>query len=154
MRVSVVVLSLAVACSVTPALAVAAAPSTAKVCTQLKDPSLPSASYLSSVSGIKSKGNQWTVLATGVDCTTAISAAGKLLPRWKTAALGATLPWPGYTCFKMTDSTYAGTGASSGGFICHQGSGRATSVFQAKTFAVRETYPYSVAQVKAFFGIR
>lgn len=154
MRVVVIVLSLVVALSVTLGRAVAAAPSNAKICTQLKDPSLPSASYLSSVSGIKSMGNQWTVLATGVDCTTAISVARKLLPRWKAAAIGATLPSPGYTCFKMTDSTYAGTGRSSGGFLCHQGTGRATSVFGPRTFAARETYPYNVAQIKAFFGIK
>jgi len=145
---------LGVAFSATVGLAVAAAPPNTKVCTQLKGSSLPSASYLSRVSGVRSTGNQWTVLATGVKCATAISAARKLLPRWKSAALGAALPLTGYTCFKMTDSAYTGTGTSSGGFVCHQGAGRAVSVFDQQTFAVRETAPYSIAQIKALFGIR
>ena len=54
----------------------------------------------------------------------------------------------------MIDSAYSGAGQSSGGFLCHVGAGPPTSVFGASTFAARETNPYSIAQIKQFFGIK
>lgn len=129
----------------------AAAPSNTKICTQLKG---PHASYLSLVSGVKSQGSTWTVLATGVPCGAAVKQVPGLLSKWAKAKLGAALPWPGYTCVKMVDRGYDGTGQSSGGVLCHKGAGAPTSVFGPNTFAARETAPYTVLQIKAFFGIK
>ncbi len=154
MRLVIAAFSAALASAVAISLAGAATSAGTQVCTQLKGSKLPTASYLSSVSGIKSHGNVWTILATDVKCSTAVSISLKLLPHWKTAGLGASLPWPGYTCFKMIDAKYTGGGRSSGGFLCHRGAGRATSPFGSMTFAARETSPYSVSQVKQFFGLK
>jgi hypothetical protein len=92
-------------------------------------------------------------LSTGVSCRAATSAAPALLRQWAKAALGARLSATGYACVKLTDTGYSGTGTTSGGFLCHRGSAPATSVFAPGTFAVRETNPYSIAQIKAFFGL-
>lgn len=54
----------------------------------------------------------------------------------------------------MIDAGYSGSGKSSGGFVFRLGSGPPVSIFGPKTFAARETAPYAVAQIKAFFGIR
>jgi hypothetical protein len=154
MRSVILAFSAVLASTVAISMAGAATSAGTQICTQLKGPKLPTASYLSSVSGIKSHGNVWTILATRVKCSTAVSISRKMLPRWKVARLGASLPWPGYTCFKMIDAKYTGRGKSSGGFLCHRGTRRATSPFAARTFAARETYPYSVKQVKQFFGLK
>jgi hypothetical protein len=128
-----------------------AAPGT-RVCGQIKNG--PYASYLSSVSGIKSKGTTWTVLATDVPCSFALAQTPALLKQWAKAPLGGSLRLTGATCLKMTDGGYSGTGTSSGGFVCHRGAGAPTSVFGARTFAARETNPYTIPQIKAFFGIK
>jgi len=153
-RLVVFLVTTAAAFGATAGESPAAAPAATKVCTQLTGAALPHASYLSVVSGVKSTGNTWTVLATGVPCSDAVRQAPGLLARWAKAKLGATIPWPGYTCLKMVDRTYDGAGASSGGLVCHKGAGAPASVFGPATFAVRETAPYSIPQVKAFFGIR
>ena len=134
---------------VTATTAWAAHPGT-HICGQLTG---PHASYLSRVSGMKSQGTTWTVLSTGVSCSAAKAAAPSLLKAWAKAKLGAPLSMKGYACVKLIDTGYSGTGTSSGGFLCHRGSTPATSVFASGTFAVRETNPYSVAQIKAFFGL-
>lgn len=130
----------------------AAAPANTRICGQLTHG--PHASYLSHVSGIKSTGTTWTVIATGVSCTYATSKTPALLEQWAKAKLGAPLVLAGATCLKMIDSAYSGSGQSSGGFLCHVGSGPPTSIFGPSTFTARETNPYSVAQIKAFFGIK
>ncbi len=115
----------------------------------------PHAEYLSLVSGFKSKGNTWTVLATKrVSCGLALAKTPALLGRWVSAPIGGRLPLAGYTCTKMKDSGYSGTGVSSGGFLCHRGTRPATSPFAPDTFAARETTPYTPAQIRALFGIR
>jgi hypothetical protein len=130
-----------------------AAPPNTRVCgPQIKNG--PAASYLSRVSGIKSKGTTWTVLATGVSCSYARAQTPGLLKQWAKAKLGARLTLAHAVCVKMIDSGYSGTGQSSGGFVCHVGAGVPTSIFGQKTFAARETNPYSIAQIKAFFGIK
>lgn len=128
-----------------------AAPNT-KVCTQIKNG--PYASYLSLVSGIKSKGTTWTVMVTGVPCSYAVGQTPGLLKQWSKAKLGARLQLAGAVCVKMIDAAYSGQGQSSGGFMCHRGSSPPTSVFGQNTFAARETNPYTIAQIKAFFGIK
>jgi hypothetical protein len=136
-----------------PIAAQAGAGSTTKICGQIKNG--PHASYWSKVSGIRQKdGTTWTVLATGVDCAKAVSSTKKLLPAWQKAALGARLPLAGYTCVKMVDSSYSGTGRASGGGLCHVGSTPATSVFAPGTFAFRMTGVYTIAQIKAFFHLK
>jgi hypothetical protein len=130
-----------------------AAPPNTRVCgAQIKNG--PAASYLSRVSGFKSKGTTWTVLATGVPCSYARAKTRGLLKQWAKAKLGARLSLAGAVCVKMIDSGYSGTGQSSGGFICHVVAGAPTSIFGQKTFAARETSPYSISQIKAFFGIK
>jgi hypothetical protein len=121
-----------------------------RICGQLAG---PHASYLSRVSGMKSHGSTWTILSTGVSCSAASAAAPPLLSQWAKAQLGARLSLKGYTCSKLIDTGYSGTGTSSGGVLCHQGSTPAASIFAPSTFAVRETAPYTVAQIKAFFGL-
>jgi hypothetical protein len=128
------------------------APANTKVCGQIKNG--PYASYWSLVSGIKSKGTTWTVLATGVPCSYALAKTPPLLKQWAKAKLGAPLTLAGAACIKMIDRAYSGSGRSSGGFMCHRGSGAPTNVFGPNTFAARETNPYSVKQIKAFFGIK
>ena len=130
----------------------AAAPASTRICGQLAHG--PHASYLSSVSGIKSTGTTWTVIATGVSCKYALAKTPALLKLWAKAKLGAPLTLAGATCLKMIDSAYSGSGQSSGGFLCHVGPGPPTSVFGPSTFTVRETNPYSIAQIKGFFGIK
>jgi hypothetical protein len=142
---------LAVALSAPAAAGPSAAPPNTRVCGQLHG---PHASYRSVVSGIRSTGSTWTVIATGVPCGFALTKSPALLKQWATAKLGARVALTGYTCLKMTDQGYSGSGTSSGGFLCHKGSTAATSVFGPATFTARETAPYSVAQIKAFFGIR
>ena len=131
-----------------------AAPGAAtKICGQIKNG--PHASYWSKVSGVRQKdGTTWTVLATGVDCAKALSSTKRLFPAWQRAALGARLPLAGYTCVKMIDSSYSGTGKSSGGGLCHVGTTPATSVFSSRTFAFRMTGVYTIAQIKAFFHLK
>jgi hypothetical protein len=130
-----------------------AAPANARICGQIKNG--PHASYWSVVTGIKEKdGTTWTVLATGVDCGFATNASKKLLPVWAHAKLGAKLPFRGYACVKMIDKSYSGTGTSSGGGSCHKGSAPATTIFDPGTFAFRMTGNYTIAQIKAFFGMR
>lgn len=128
-----------------------AAPPNTRVCGQITG---PHASYRSAVSGIRSSGTTWTVIATGVPCSYASSKAPGLLKQWPKARIGARLLLAGYTCLKMKDGSYSGTGTSSGGFLCHRGSTPGVSIFGQGTFTARETAPYSVAQIKAFFGIR
>lgn len=128
------------------------APASTRVCGQIKHG--PHARYQSVVSGIKSDGTTWTVIATGVSCGYAISMSPGLLKQWATARIGAPLKLAGATCLKMTDQGYSGQGTSSGGFLCHKGQGPPTSVFGPATFTARETNPYTVAQIKAFFGIK
>jgi hypothetical protein len=129
----------------------AAAPPNARVCKQIKG---PRARYLSRVSGFKSAGSTWTVLATGVDCGYAVKQTPALLKQWTKAKLGAPLRLAGARCLKMIDTGYSGSGTASGGFMCRLGTQAPTSVFGQKTFAGRETAPYTIAQIKAFFGIR
>ncbi len=145
------VLATAVLAAIGAAQAFAAAPPNTKICGQIDG---PHARYLSLVSGIKSDGSRWTIIATGVDCGYAKKQAPGLLKQWSKAKLGASLKLAGASCLKMVDADYSGTGKSSGGFMCHLGSGAPTSIFGPKTFAVRETAPYTVAQIKAFFGIK
>jgi hypothetical protein len=130
----------------------AAAPGSTRICGQIKHG--PHAKYLSLVSGIKSDGTTWTVIATGVPCKTALAKTPGLLKRWPKATIGARLPLAGYTCLKMADSAYTGSGQSSGGFLCHRGAGSPTSVFGPNTFTARGTDPYTIPQIKAFFGIK
>lgn len=151
MRIVVFLVLVAAGSAAFGLVARAAAPSNTKICTQVKG---PHASYLSLVSGVKSQGNTWTVLATGVPCGEAVKQVPGLLARWAKAKLGAALAWPGYTCVKMIDRGYNGTGRSSGGLLCHKGAGAPTYVFGANTFAARETAPYTISQIKAFFGIK
>ena len=127
------------------------APAATRVCGQMPG---PHASYLSRVSGIKSAGTTWTVIATGVPCSIALAKTPGLLRKWAAAKLGASLALTGNTCLKMIDTGYSGTGTGSGGFLCHRGAGRPTTVFGPRTFTARETSPYTIAQIKAFFGIR
>lgn len=129
----------------------AAAPANTKICGQIAG---PHARYLSRVSGIKSSGSTWTIISTGVACSYAKSKAPGLLKQWAKAKLGAPLKLPGASCVKMIDTGYDGHGTASGGFMCHVGSGAPVSIFGQKTFAARETAPYTIAQIKAFFGIR
>jgi hypothetical protein len=148
-------LVLAIASAVVPttvaAAARSAAPPNTRICGQVSG---PHASYRSAVSGLKSQGTTWTVIATGVSCDVAKAKSPGLLKQWAKAKLGGRLTLPGYTCLKMTDGAYSGSGTSSGGFLCHRGSTPATSVFGQGTFTARETAPYTVAQIKAFFGIK
>jgi hypothetical protein len=134
------------------AAASTAAPGNTRICGQVEHG--PHAKYLSAVSGIKSDGTTWTVIATGVPCRTALAKAPGLLEQWAKAKLGARLSLTGYTCLKMIDSAYSGPGQSSGGFLCHKGSGAPTTVFGPKTLTVRGTDPYTIPQIKAFFGIK
>jgi hypothetical protein len=146
-------LLVAAAAAIGAGTAVGAAPANAKICGQIKNG--PNASYWSVVTGIKQKGGTtWTVLATGVDCGFAMNGSKKLLPVWAHAKLGAKLPFPGYSCVKMVDKTYSGTGTSSGGASCHKGSAPATTIFDQGTFAFRMTGNYTIAQIKAFFGMK
>ena len=130
----------------------AAAPANTRICGQITHG--PHARYWSVVSGIKSDGTTWTVIATGVPCQYAMAKSPGLLMQWAKARIGAALKLAGATCLKMTDKAYSGQGTSSGGFLCHKGTGPPTSVFGPATFAARETNPYTVAQIKAFFGIK
>ena len=155
MRVAVpIVLSAAVLTGIgTQALAARnAAPANTKICGQIKRG--PHAKYLSLVSGIRSDGTTWTVIVTGVPCAYAMTKTPGLLKQWAKAKIGAPLKLAGATCLKMTDRAYSGQGTSSGGFMCHRGSGAPTNIFGPSTFAARETAPYTVAQIKAFFGIK
>jgi hypothetical protein len=129
-----------------------AAPPNTRICTQVKNG--PYASYLSLVSGIKSKGTTWTILVTGVPCSYAVAKTPGLLKQWPKAKLGGRLQLAGAVCVKMIDAAYAGHGQSSGGFMCHRGSAPPISIFGPNTFAARETNPYTIAQIKAFFGIK
>jgi len=140
----------ALAAPISRAAPVAAPPDT-RVCGQIQGPHVE---YLSAVSGLKSRGSTWTVIATGVPCGEALAKSPRLLGLWVKAKVGARLPLAGYTCSKMADSAYSGSGRSSGGFVCHRGPGPAASVFGPNTFTARGTAPYTVAQIKAFFGIR
>ena len=72
---------------------------------------------------------------------------------WTKAKLGAPLPLAGFTCVKMIDASYDGKGKSSGGGLCHVGSIPGATPFSQNTFAFRNTGPYSVAQIKAFFHL-
>ena len=128
-----------------------AAPPGTKICGQIKG---PHARYLSLVSGVRSEGTTWTIIVTGVDCKYAQKQVPGLLKQWEKAKIGAPLKLAGANCVKMTDRGYTGQGTASGGFMCHKGSGPPSSIFGQKTFAARETSPYTVAQIKAFFGIR
>jgi hypothetical protein len=128
-----------------------AAPSSTKICGQIKG---PHARYWSMVSGIKSDGSSWTVIVTGVDCEYALAKTPALLKQWTKAKIGAPLKLTGASCVKMADRSYSGAGPGSGGFMCHFGAGPVVSIFGPKTFAARETAPYTVAQIKAFFGIK
>jgi hypothetical protein len=128
-----------------------AAPPNTKICGQIKG---PHARYLSLVSGVKSDGSTWTIIVTGVDCSYAKKQTPKLLGQWAKAKLGAPLKLEGASCVKMVDAGYSGSGRSSGGFMCHRGTGAPTSIFGPRTFAARETAPYTVAQIKAFFGVK
>ena len=76
-----------------------------------------------------------------------------LLKQWAKAKIGAPLKLAGESCIKMIDRAYSGKGTGSGGFMCHKGSAPPTSEFGQKTFAARETNPYTIAQIKAFFHI-
>ncbi len=115
----------------------------------------PYAAYLSLVSGFRSKGTTWTVLATKhLTCAFAVAQASALLRKWRSAAIGARLSLPGFACVKMRDRAYSGPGVSSGGFLCHRGGVPAPSPFAPDTFAVRETNPYTPEQIRALFGIR
>ena len=106
------------------------------------------------MSGVKQKGGTtWTVLSTGVPCSQALRASKSLFGPWASAQLGQSLSLPGYSCFKMTDLSYDGKGKSSGGGLCHVGSTRASSVFDAGTFAFRMTGAYTIAQIKQFFHL-
>jgi hypothetical protein len=146
----VVVIALAAPASAISAPA--AAPSNSRICgPQIQG---PHARYLSAVSGFKSDGTTWTILATGVDCTYARKQTPGLLKQWSKARTGAPLKLAGWSCVKMTDRGYSGAGTASGGLMCHKGSSPPTSVFGQNTFAARETNPYTIAQIKAFFGIR
>ena len=129
----------------------AAAPPNTRICGQIKG---PHAKYLSVVSGLRSEGTTWTIIVTGVDCTYAKKQTPGLLKQWAKAKIGASLTLAGASCIKMTDRGYSGQGTSSGGFMCHKGSSPPTSIFGQNTFAARETNPYTVAQIKAFFGIK
>jgi hypothetical protein len=131
--------------------AFAAAPPNTRICGQIKG---PHARYLSLVSGIRSDGSFWTIIATGADCRYAKTQTPGLLKQWAKAKLGASLKLAGASCLKMVDAAYSGSGKSSGGFMCHLGAGAPTSIFGQKTFAARETSPYTIARIKAFFGIR
>jgi hypothetical protein len=146
-----VVSGAAVALGASAGASTAVAPPNTRICGQIHG---PHASYVSVVSGIKSSGTAWTVIATGVPCTYAMSKTPGLLKLWAKARLGARIALPGYTCLKMTDRSYSGSGTSSGGFLCHRGSTPAMTIFGPSTFTARETAPYSVAQIKAFFGIK
>jgi hypothetical protein len=150
MRIVLVLALAAGALGVQVALTNAAAPPNTKICGQIKG---PNAKYLSRVSGIRSNGSTWTIIVTGVSCSFAKAKAPGLLDQWKKAKLGAALKLPGYGCVKMLDTGYDGKGTASGGLMCRLG-GAPVSIFGQKTFAVRETAPYSIAQIKAFFGIR
>jgi hypothetical protein len=149
-RLAVVAAALASAAVFALHAPAAAAPNT-KICGQIKG---PHARYLSLVSGIKSDGSTWTIIATGVDCSYGKKQTPGLLKQWAKAKLGAPLRLKGASCLKMVDAGYSGSGRSSGGFLCHLGAGLPVSIFGQKTFAARETAPYTVAQIKAFFGIR
>ena len=138
-------------------LAVAAGSASAaggtKICGQIKHG--PSASYWSSVSGIRLKsGTTWTVLATGVKCGFALTASKSLFGAWKAAKVGAPLTLKGYTCVKMTDRTYDGKGIASGGGLCHVGTTPGLTPFAPNTFAFRMTGPYTIPQIKAFFHLK
>ena len=106
------------------------------------------------MSGIKSDGTTWTVIATGLPCSYALARTPGLLKQWAAARIGAALKLAGFTCSKMTDQGYSGQGTSSGGFLCHKGADPAASIFGPSTFTARETNPYTIAQIKAFFGIK
>jgi len=154
-----VVLSCAALAAGVTATGAASGASVTRVCGQLTSTAkrqLPSAKYLSLVSGIRSSGSTWTVLATGVPCGTALSSTPALLRQWQQARLGARLDpgLAGYTCVKAIDRAWSGSGQSSGGFVCQKGSGLPASVFAPGTFAARETSPYTIAQIKAFFHIQ
>jgi len=138
-------------------LAVAAGSASAaggtQICGQIKNG--PSASYWSSVSGIRLKsGSTWTVLATGVRCGFAVKASKSLFGAWKAAKIGGSLKLKGYTCVKMTDRTYDGKGISSGGGLCHVGATPGLTPFAPNTFAFRMTGPYTITQIKAFFHLK
>lgn len=151
-RLLVAALLLAVAVAGTQALAASTrALVRGSVCGQIKHG--PHAAYWSNVSGIRSKGTTWTVLATDVSCTYAMKQVPALLKQWQHAKPGARLGLAGATCIVSTDRAYSGSGTSSGGFVCHKGSG-AAAIFSPSTFAARETDPYTVAQIKAFFGLK
>jgi hypothetical protein len=114
----------------------------------------PYASYLSRVSGFKSRGKTWTVIATPASlCRFALAHLDTLLGEWKRAKLGAQLALPGYTCVKMVDTGYGGAGTASGGFLCHRGKTPAPTIFDANSFTARESAPYSAASIRALFGI-
>jgi hypothetical protein len=53
----------------------------------------------------------------------------------------------------MVDRGYSGKGLASGGGVCRVGAKPAKTVFDPKTFAFRQTAPYTVAQIRAFFGL-
>jgi hypothetical protein len=65
----------------------------------------------------------------------------------------ARLNLSGSTCVVSTDRAYSGQGTSSGGFVCHKGKTPA-AIFTPNTFAARETDPYTIAQIKQFFGLQ
>ena len=148
-------LAVLVALTIVAARAVAstaAAPANTRICgPQIQG---PHASYLSNVSGLRSDGSTWTIIATAVDCTFARKHAPGLLGQWAKAKIGASLKLSGWSCLKMVDHGYTGHGTASGGFMCHKGSSLPVRVFGQNTFAVRETSPYTIGQIKAFFGIR
>jgi hypothetical protein len=129
----------------------AAAPPNTRICGQIKG---PHAKYLSAVSGFRSQGTTWTIIVTGVDCKYATKQTPGLLKQWAKAKIGAALKLAGESCIKMIDHGYSGQGTASGGFMCRKGSSPPISVFDQKTFAARETNPYTIAQIKALFGIK
>ena len=127
-----------------------AVPPNTKVCGQLSGPYVK---YWSLISGMKAAGTRWTVISTGVDCGFALRSTPGLLSQWTKAPLGGSLRLTGYACTKLVDSSYDGKGRASGGGLCHKGTTPGVP-FGQQTFAFRGTGSYTVAQIKAFFGIR
>jgi hypothetical protein len=121
----------------------AAAAPAAKItlCGQLSG---PHATYIGQLTGKKLSGSRWTVIATGVPCTTAMKAAPAILRWWAQARVdassGGTLAG-GYTCTKEND----GHGSSgSAGCVLTKGN--------SQTIQLYMTGPYTIAQLKQRFG--
>jgi hypothetical protein len=124
--------------------AVAAGPTSAAtpktfVCGQIKNG--PHATYTNQVLK-KLSGSTWTIFATGAKCSTAMSAAPRILKWWRTAKIESSKTFGRFSCTKESDAH--GSAGTAGCFYMGTNGGNIELMMTGK---------YSIAQVKQAFFI-